>query len=74
MAYDNPSGIIAASVILQLISILCVALRFYTYRKKGVATSTTDWLILASVIGALGLTVMEIYGMIFLEMQRISSF
>ncbi|KAI9666005.1 MAG: hypothetical protein M1821_003940 [Bathelium mastoideum] len=62
MSYDNPGGIIAASIILELIAVTCVGLRFLARRKKGVTPITSDWLILSGLVGATGLTVMEIYG------------
>ncbi|KAL9057050.1 MAG: hypothetical protein Q9162_002598 [Coniocarpon cinnabarinum] len=62
MPYNNPKGIIAASVILELISSSCVVARFLARRKQKPFFGIDDWLILASLIGATGLAVMEIYG------------
>ncbi|KAL9089892.1 MAG: hypothetical protein Q9159_002249 [Coniocarpon cinnabarinum] len=62
MPYNNPKGIIAASVILELISSSCVVARFLARRKQKPSFGIDDWLILASLIGATGLAVMEIYG------------
>ena len=62
MPYNSPRGMIAASVILELLAVFCVACRFLSRRKKGVNLATDDWLIFAALIGGTGLTVMEIYG------------
>jgi hypothetical protein len=62
MAYDNPSGLIAASLMLELLAVTCVGLRFLSrYRLKG-GILISDWLILAAAVFATGLTVLEIYG------------
>jgi hypothetical protein len=64
MAYDNPAGMIAAAVILEIVTIVCIALRFYTRWWKKSQVFTSDWLILAAFICGTGLTVMQIYGTI----------
>lgn len=61
-AYDDPAGIIAGFVVLEILTILCVALRFYSRGWKGQRIITSDWLILAAFIIGTGLTVLEIYG------------
>jgi hypothetical protein len=65
MAYDNPAGMIAAAVILEIVTIVCIALRFYTRWWKKSQVFTSDWLILAAFICGTGLTVMQIYGKSF---------
>ncbi|KAM0308221.1 hypothetical protein ACHAO8_010203 [Botrytis cinerea] len=62
MAYDNPGGIIAAAVILELLAISFVTLRFLSNHRKGINNTATDWLILAALICSTGLTVIQIYG------------
>ncbi|OTA99108.1 hypothetical protein M426DRAFT_95697 [Hypoxylon sp. CI-4A] len=62
LRYDNPGGIIAGAVILEVLAILSVGLRFYTRRWKHQSVLVTDWLILAAFVFATGLTVIEIYG------------
>lgn len=60
--YHNPAGIIAGSVIMEIFSALCVGLRFYTQLWKQQKILTSDWLVLAAIVLATGLTVVEIYG------------
>ncbi|KAH6646656.1 hypothetical protein BKA67DRAFT_649924 [Truncatella angustata] len=60
--YDDPSGLIAASVILWLLTVLCVALRFSLKLHERQPLRVSDWLILASWLFGTGLTVLEIYG------------
>lgn len=62
MPYDNPKGLIAASVILEILAITCVGFRFLSRRKTGASFATDDWLILVALVCSSGLTVMEIYG------------
>ena len=67
MAYNSPKGIIAASVILELLAVSCVGLRLLARRKRKAPLIVSNWLILASLICATGLTVTEIYGMLRLR-------
>ncbi|KAL0466392.1 hypothetical protein QR685DRAFT_111036 [Neurospora intermedia] len=60
--YDSPGGLIAGSVIMWIVSTLCVGLRFYSKRWKRQGYITADWLILVAAVFATGMTVMEIYG------------
>ncbi|KAI0180667.1 hypothetical protein GGR52DRAFT_521182 [Hypoxylon sp. FL1284] len=60
--YDNPAGLIAGSVILELLVILCVGLRFYSKRWKGQRILASDWLILVALVIGTGMTIVEIYG------------
>ncbi|KAI4861914.1 hypothetical protein F4820DRAFT_431981 [Hypoxylon rubiginosum] len=60
--YDDPAGLIAGSVVLELLAIFCVGLRFYSRRWKGQHILTSDWLILIAFIIGTGMTVVEIYG------------
>ncbi|KAI1093973.1 hypothetical protein F5B19DRAFT_491014 [Rostrohypoxylon terebratum] len=62
LRYDNPGGLIAGSVILELIAVLAVGLRFYTRWWKRQRVLVSDWLILVASILATGMTVIEIYG------------
>lgn len=61
-AYDNPSGIIAAAIVLQLIATTAVALRFYSTYKKKPPWEASEWLILGAWFSSLSLVGMEIYG------------
>jgi hypothetical protein len=60
--YDDPTGVIVASAILEAIAILCVGLRFYSRKWKKQNFITSDWLILVALVFGTGLTAMEIYG------------
>ncbi|KAH8882054.1 hypothetical protein GQ53DRAFT_787680 [Thozetella sp. PMI_491] len=62
--YNNPTGVLATSVLLEILAALCVGLRFYSRRRKGQAIMTSDWLILAALIFGTGLAVMEVYGVV----------
>ena len=62
MAYTNVQGLIAMSIVLNLLSLTSVALRFLSRRKRKAVLATDDWLVFAAAIGATGLSVMEIYG------------
>ncbi|KAK0714039.1 hypothetical protein B0T26DRAFT_628011, partial [Lasiosphaeria miniovina] len=59
--YDDPAGLIAASVIMELLAVACVSLRFYSRSWKGQVFIASDWVILVALIFATGLTAMEIY-------------
>ncbi len=63
MEYDNPKGIIAGAVLMQVMVVLCVSMRFYTRRWQKSQIMISDWLILAAATCGAGLTVIEIYGM-----------
>lgn len=63
MKYSNPAGIIAGSVVLEVIAVVCVALRLYIRFWKHERILVSDWLIMVALILATGLTVTEIYGM-----------
>ncbi|KAF2193131.1 hypothetical protein K469DRAFT_693184 [Zopfia rhizophila CBS 207.26] len=62
MRYDNPAGLIAGTVIMELFAATCIGLRFYSRRWKRCPILVTDWLILVAFVFGTGLTVMEIYG------------
>ncbi len=63
MEYDNPKGIIAGAVLMQvMVSTLCIN-AFYTRRWQKSQIMISDWLILAAATCGAGLTVIEIYGM-----------
>lgn len=64
MPYDNPAGLIAMSVILEVLALASVGLRFLARRKKRAPALTDDWLILAAMIVATGSISIEIRGMI----------
>ncbi|KAK3994927.1 hypothetical protein QBC44DRAFT_321536 [Cladorrhinum sp. PSN332] len=61
-SYDNPAGIVAGTVVMQVTSTLCVGLRFYSRRWKHQAYIASDWLILAAWIFGLGLSILMLYG------------
>lgn len=61
-SYDNPGGLIAASVILWVLSTTCVAVRCGHRIREGQRFLASDWLILAGSLFGTGLTVLEIYG------------
>ena len=65
MPYNNPGGIVAASVILEIIAVGCVCLRLMAVKRVGMSFSVSDYLIVSALVCATGLTVMEIYGMLF---------
>jgi hypothetical protein len=71
--YDNGGGIIAASVILEIIVLVCVGLRFYTRIWRKTSFIASDWLLLVATILATGLTVLQIYGEITRHVSFISN-
>ncbi|KAM7213895.1 hypothetical protein V8F06_010714 [Rhypophila decipiens] len=60
--YSNPGGIIAATVVIQVIALLAVGLRFYSRRCKRQQFIVSDWLIILALIIGAGLAAIEIYG------------
>jgi len=60
--YDNPAGLVAGTVVMQVVSTLCVGLRFYSRRWKRQTYIASDWLILVAWIFGLGLSVLMLYG------------
>lgn len=62
MKYNNGGAIIATSVILETMVLVCVGLRFYTRIWKKTSFFASDWLLLVATILATGLTVLQIYG------------
>jgi len=60
--YDNPAGLIASSVVLEVVVTFCVGLRFYSRRWKRQRVLISDWLVLAAFVFGTALTVVEIYG------------
>ncbi|KAM7203992.1 hypothetical protein V8F33_001963 [Rhypophila sp. PSN 637] len=60
--YSNPGGIIAATVVTQVIALLAVGLRFYSRRCKRQQFIVSDWLIILALIIGAGLASIEIYG------------
>lgn len=60
--YDSPGGIIAASVVTEILALAAVGLRFYSRRWKRQKYIVSDWLILVALVVGTGLAVMEIYG------------
>ncbi|KAK0737602.1 hypothetical protein B0T21DRAFT_168395 [Apiosordaria backusii] len=60
--YDNPDALVAGTVIMQLVSTLCVALRFYSRRWKCQQFIASDWLVLAAYVFGTGLSVMMLWG------------
>jgi hypothetical protein len=41
----NPGEFIAAAVVLPLLDTVCVALRFYSKRKRAIKYEIEDWLV-----------------------------
>ena len=64
MAYPHPDpiGLIAGSVFLEVMAIVCLILRFYTRFWIKAPVLVSDWCILGAKVFGTGLTVMEIYG------------
>lgn len=62
MPYNNPKGIIAESIILEVLAAACVGLRFLARRRRKASLATDDWLIVIALVGATGLTVMQVWG------------
>jgi hypothetical protein len=60
--YEDPAGIVVGTVILQVLSLVCVGLRFYSRRWKRQDYIVSDWLILVALLFGIGLSVGEIYG------------
>jgi hypothetical protein len=60
--YDDPAGLIAACVVLEVLAGACVGLRCYTRKWKGQVVLASDWVMLVAFAFGTGLTVMEIYG------------
>lgn len=60
--YDNPGGLIAGSVIMWILTFLCVGLRFGHKLRDNQKYHASDWLILTAWVFGTGLTVLEIYG------------
>jgi hypothetical protein len=60
--YDDPIGLVAGSVVMEMVAGLCVGLRFYLKYTKRSKLIMSDWLILAALILGTGLTAMELYG------------
>ncbi|KAL2272311.1 hypothetical protein FJTKL_06956 [Diaporthe vaccinii] len=60
--YDNPGGLISGSVIMWIMTVLCVGLRFGHKLRDHQRFFASDWLILAAWLFGTGLTVLEIYG------------
>ncbi|KAF2756406.1 hypothetical protein EJ05DRAFT_64279 [Pseudovirgaria hyperparasitica] len=62
MVYNNPDGIIAATVIVQFLVIGIVCLRILSRRKQEKKRLISDWLILAATLMSMGLAIAQIYG------------
>ncbi|RYP39192.1 hypothetical protein DL767_002300 [Monosporascus sp. MG133] len=62
LRYSSPAGLGTGSVILQILTTLCIGLRFYSRRWKRQGILTSDWLILIAWAFGTSLTVVEIYG------------
>ena len=69
MAYDNPGGLIAATVILQVLVFACLGLRLASRRKLRQRLLVSDWLILAAILFGLGLSIILIFGMSVCHLQ-----
>lgn len=73
MAYGNPKGIIAGSMVSELLATTCVGLRFYSRYRAKAHVIASDWVILAAVLIGTGLTVLEIYGTSILDFFAFAS-
>lgn len=60
--YDNPTGILVGTVVLEVVAVTCVTLRFYQRCWQNVRCLASDWVILVALVFGTGLSVMEIYG------------
>lgn len=60
--YRSRGGVIASTIVVQLISSICIGLRFYTRFWKRQDILVSDWLVLGAFVCATGLSAMEIYG------------
>lgn len=62
-AYEDPTGLIAGTVVMQVFSTAAVGLRLCSRRGKGQMNwAASEWLIICAWIFGLGLSIMEIYG------------
>lgn len=61
MAYDNPDGLIAAAVIVQILVLGMVASRFVSHRMKGLKSHTSDYLIIVAATLSTALAIEQIY-------------
>ncbi|KAK4170120.1 hypothetical protein QBC43DRAFT_679 [Cladorrhinum sp. PSN259] len=61
-SYDDPAAIVAGTVVMQVVSTLCVGLRFYSRRWKHQSCIVSDWLILAAWVFGTGLSFLMLYG------------
>lgn len=60
--YEDPAGLVAGTVIMQVVSLAAVGLRFYSRRWKRQRYIVSDWLILVALVFGIGLSVIELYG------------
>lgn len=60
--YRTKGGVIAQTLVLQVLSTICIALRFHTryWRRQNVLAS--DWVVLIAFICGTSLSILEIYG------------
>ncbi|KAL5371989.1 hypothetical protein DPSP01_013835 [Paraphaeosphaeria sporulosa] len=61
MAYDNPHGLIAAAVIVQVLVLLMIGSRFMSHKMKGLEFHTSDYLIIVAGILSTALAIEQIY-------------
>ena len=61
--YRSRGGVIASALAVQIISSICVSLRFYTRWWRRQVILASDWVVLAAFVCGTALTVMELYGM-----------
>lgn len=53
MAYGNESGMVGASMVLEVLAILGVILRFTSRKIRGQALLADDWLMIPSIVSCL---------------------
>lgn len=62
-AYEEPAGLVAGTVVMQIFSTAAVGLRLFSRRAKGQMNwAASEWLIICAWIVGLGLSIIEIYG------------
>ena len=62
MYYVTPPSVIAVGVLLPLLAASAVGLRFYARRTRHVGFGVDDWLVLGSLVLAVGCGIILIYG------------
>lgn len=61
MAYDNPDGLIAAAVIVQILVIAMIVSRFVSHKIRNLKYHTSDYLIIVAGVLSTALAIEQIY-------------